>query len=181
MIDEKKTLDSDSIRNNKKLETLINLRLDYKIPLLILLTHSDNYCDEVKKTEKDWKNICKNAFDQNKKNLLDYLNEQIKKKKSDFIMNENDIIHIVLEESEKMTEGEIIKSLPEANREIYEKVDENTKKILLKFYMDGIKSKENEVRDFIEKEIHVLGQKELLEKIKEYLPSQYHNALVTIK
>ena len=112
MIDEKKTLDSDSIRNNKNLETLINLRLDYKIPLLILLTHSDNYCDEVKKAEKNWKEICNNDFSQNKKNLLDYLNEQIEKKNSDFKINENDIIHIVLVESEKMTEGEIIKSLP---------------------------------------------------------------------
>ena len=52
-------------------------------------------------------------------------------------MNENDIIHIVLEESEKMTEGEIIKSLPEANREIYEKADEDTKKVLLKIYLVG--------------------------------------------
>ena len=55
---------------------MINLRLDYKIPLLILLTHSDNYCDKVKKTtEKNWKEICKNSFSQNKKNLLDYLNK----------------------------------------------------------------------------------------------------------
>ena len=52
-------------------------------------------------------------------------------------MNENDIIHIVLGESEKLTEGEIIKSLQETTREIYEKADEDTKKVLLKVYMDG--------------------------------------------
>lgn len=177
MIDEKKTLDSDSIRNNKKLKALIKLRLTYKIPLLILLTHSDNYCDEVRKSEKDWKKICKDAFNQNKNYLLEYINEQIKKESLDFIMNENDIMHIVLVETNQMTDEEIIKKLTSKTRQTYENADENGKKLLLEFFRDGMDSKENEVRDFIEKEVGVLGQKELIEKIKENLPSQYHNAL----
>ena len=55
MFDERKTLDADSLDNNKYLKTLIKLKLDYKIPFIILLTHCDNYFDEVKKTEKNWK------------------------------------------------------------------------------------------------------------------------------
>ena len=68
------------MKNNQKLETLIKLRLQYKIPILILLTHFDNYCDEIKKTEKDWKEICNDNLYKNKKDLLNYINEEIIKK-----------------------------------------------------------------------------------------------------
>ena len=46
---ERQPLDNDSLKNNKNLENLIKMKIKYNIPLLILLTHSDNYCDEVKK------------------------------------------------------------------------------------------------------------------------------------
>ena len=54
IMDERKTLDSDSLKDNEKLKELIKLKINYKIPLLILLTHSDNYCDEIKKTNENW-------------------------------------------------------------------------------------------------------------------------------
>ena len=178
MIDEKKNLDADAISNNKKLETLLDLRLKYKIPLLILLTHSDNYCDEVKKTEKDWEKICKIAFNKNKNDLLSYLNGLIETKfKSDFKMNENDIMHIVLVESEKIDIEEIIKKMKPKTRERYEKANDERKKEMLEDIMDGMNLQENDVKYFLENEIHVLDQKQLIEKIKENIPSQYHNAL----
>ena len=52
LIDERSNLNAGVMRDNKKLKILIKLRLDYHIPLLILLTHSDNYCDEVKKSPR---------------------------------------------------------------------------------------------------------------------------------
>ena len=60
VIDEKKQLDADAIRKNEKLKLLVNLRLNYKIPLLILLTQSDNYCDILRKSpdnKNNWKII----------------------------------------------------------------------------------------------------------------------------
>ena len=85
VIDERKTLDSDSMKNNIKLEALIKLKMNYKIPILILLTHFDNYCDAIKKTEEGWKQICKNSFIRNKKDLLDYINNKIIKGEHDSI------------------------------------------------------------------------------------------------
>lgn len=70
VMDERKALDADSMRKNKKLETLIKLRINYKIPLLIILTHFDNYCDEIKKTENDWEEICSEVLEKNKDDLL---------------------------------------------------------------------------------------------------------------
>jgi len=43
-----------------------------------------------------------------------------------------------------------------------------------------MKFKENEVPDFLKKN-EVLGKKELIEKMKEKFPSQYHNTLINIK
>ena len=57
ILDERKSLDEDSMANNKKLLKLIKLKIEYKIPLLIILTHCDNYCYEIKKADKNWKNI----------------------------------------------------------------------------------------------------------------------------
>ena len=92
IINEKSGLDSDSIGNNEKLKTLLNLRRDYKIPLLILLTHSDNYCEGVKKVENEWKETCKKTINDNKNNLLKFINE------NNYNIGENDIMHIVLVE-----------------------------------------------------------------------------------
>ena len=150
IMDERKTLDSDSIRNNKNLKTLIKLRLDYKIPLLILLTHSDNYCDEVKKTEKNWKEICKSIIINNKKVLLKYINEELIGENT-FKMEEKDIIHTVLIEPKKMTDEEIIESLDPETKEEFDKASDNEKKLILRMFMKGKVSTENEVPNFLKK------------------------------
>ena len=173
IIDEKRGLDSDSIGNNEKLKTLLNLRRDYKIPLLILLTHSDNYCEEVKNRENEWKETCKNTINDNKNNLLKFINE------NNYNIGENDIMHIVLvEEKVEMTLEEKVKNLDDETREEYENSDEATRKIILRTFYRGKNSNNNEVKNFLDKEIKILRQKELIEKIKEKLPSQYHSALI---
>ena len=173
IINEKSGLDSDSIGNNEKLKTLLNLRRDYKIPLLILLTHSDNYCEEVKNRENEWKETCKKTINDNKSNLIKFINE------NNYNIGENDIMHIVLvEEKEEMTLEEKVKNLNKKMRDIYEKSDKATKDIILMSYYSGFNSNNNEVKDFLDDEIKILRQKELIEKIKEKLPSQYHSALI---
>ena len=173
IIDERRGLDSDSIGNNEKLKTLLNLRRDYKIPLLILLTHSDNYCEEVKNRENEWKETCKKTINDNKNNLLKFINE------NNYNIGENDIMHIVLvEEKVEMTLEEKVKNLDDEAREEYENSDEATRKIILRIYYKGKNSNNNEVKDFLDKEIGILRQKGLIEKIKEKLPSQYHNTLI---
>ena len=173
IIDERRGLDSDSIGNNKKLKTLLNLRRDYKIPLLILLTHSDNYCEEVKNRENEWKETCKKTINDNKNNLLKFINE------NNYNIGENDIMHIVLvEEKVEMTLEEKVENLDDETREEYENSDEATRKIILRMYYKGKNSNNNEVKDFLDKEIKILRQKGLIEKIKEKLPSQYHSALI---
>ena len=174
IIDERRGLDSDSIGNNEKLKTLLNLRRDYKIPLLILLTHSDNYCEEVKKAEEnEWKEICKKTINDNKSNLIKFINE------NNYNIGENDIMHIVLvEEKVEMTLEEKVKNLDDETREEYENSDEATRKIILRTFYRGKNLNNNEVKDFLDKEIKILRQKGLIEKIKEKLPSQYHSALI---
>ena len=178
-------MDADSLRLNKKLEILIELRLKYKIPLIILLTHSDDYCDKVKKRDKNWKTICKSHINENKKKLFNYVNDLIESKyKSNYKMNENDIMHIVLVEGNQInqiSDEELIKQLPKKIKDKYDKADkekdEKRKKEILEDYRYIIESKENEVIDFIKEELNVLGQKELIEKIRERFPFQYHSAL----
>ena len=173
IIDERRGLDSDSIGNNEKLKTLLNLRRDYKIPLLILLTHSDNYCEGVKKVENEWKEICKKTINDNKSNLIKFINE------NNYNIGENDIMHIVLvEEKVEMTLEEKVKNLDDETREEYENSDEATRKIILRTFYRGKNLNNNEVKDFLDKEIKILRQKGLIEKIKEKLPSQYHSALI---
>ena len=173
IIDERSGLDSDSIGNNEKLKTLLNLRRDYKIPLLILLTHSDNYCEKVKNRENEWKEICKKTINDNKSNLIKFINE------NNYNIGENDIMHIVLvEEKVEMTLEEKVKNLDDETREEYENSDEATRKIILRTFYRGKNLNNNEVKDFLDKEIKILRQKGLIEKIKEKLPSQYHSALI---
>ena len=172
IIDERSVLDSNSIGNNEKLKTLLNLGKDYKIPLSILLTHSDNFCEEIK-AESDLKEICKKTINDNKSNLLKFIKE------NNYNIGENDIMHIVLtEEKVEMTLEEKVKNLDDETREEYENSDEATRKIILRMYYKGKNSNNNEVKDFLDKEIKILRQKGLIEKIKEKLPSQYHNALI---
>ena len=70
IMNEESDLDADSLRKNEKLNILINLRTKYKIPLLILLTNSDTFCDKVKKSDENWRKICKEHINNNKINLL---------------------------------------------------------------------------------------------------------------
>ena len=173
-------MDARALRKNKKLEEIINMRLKYKIPIIILLTHSDNYCEEVKKSNNnDWKNICKTNIINNKTNLLEYINEIEKKNQSDLKTEENDILHVVLVEpkTKKLTDEEIINLFDEETREEYDNANEEEKKTIIKFFGRGKKSTNNEVKDFLEKEIKVLGKKELAKILKEILPSQYFGAL----
>ena len=49
--------------------------------------------------KEDWKQTCKEHFDENKKKLLSHINELLENQfKCDFKMNKNDIMHIALPE-----------------------------------------------------------------------------------
>lgn len=178
LISEESTLDADSLRKNEKLKSLIKLKLKYKFPFLILLSHSDTYCDKVKKeNEEEWKKICKVHINNNKKYLLEYINELIEKEyKSNIKMNENDIMHIVLVEPKKLSNEDLIKKMDPTIKEIYDKLrSEDEKKIILTAFHAGRSSTTNEVKDFLEKDMNILGSKELIKKIQENLPFQYHS------
>ena len=41
--------------------------------------------------------------------------------------------------------------------------------------------KNKEVIEFIKNEVKALGTKELIEEMKKFIPSQYHNTLIEIK
>ena len=175
IIAERKGLDADSMEKNEKLKELINLRKNYKIPLLILLTHSDNYCDEIKKGGNNWEETCKNTINDNKNNLLKYINDLTK----DFPFEENDIMHTVLVEEKEMTEEEKVNNLDENTKKVYDSFDiPEMKKAILNAFYNGKKSNNNEVEEFLNNEIKIIRQKRLIEKIKEKLPYQYHSALI---
>jgi hypothetical protein len=181
-IDEGKLLDADAMRNNKNLEKLIELKINYKIPLLILLTHFDDYCDRIKKDVKceNWKENCKRTYEDNKNNLMKYINEEIiinKFNNNSIKIEENDIEHIVLVEPKKVDENEIIKKLPPKKREKYLKADEEEKKEILEWIFSGIDFNNDEVQDFLDNEIKIVRPKDLIKKMKQILPSQYCNAL----
>ena len=196
IIAERNPLTSDYLRNNNSLNSLLDLRFKYKIPLLIFLTHCDNYCDEVKKTDKDWKKTCEENIKNNKNILLLYINQIGIKYKSDFMMEENDIMHIALieptiinkEEIKKESDEEIIKEFDEEMLKVYNNSNDIEKKMMIKIYCKG-KTKGidegktkgiEEVQNFVKNNIKALAQKELIEKIKENLPSQFHNALLEL-
>ena len=178
IIDERKNFDADYLRKNRNLKFLIKNHLKYKLPLLILLSHSDNYCEEVKKTEKQWETICKVELNKNKKSLIDLIKEQIIKENINNVqIQENDIMHICLVESVEINNQEIIDLFDDETREEYNNSDENKKKEIIKFFSRGRRATENKIKDFLQKEINVLRKKELINKIKEKIPSQYHNVL----
>ena len=166
-------LNANSTRNNNRLKNIIEISSKYKIPLLILLTHSDSYCKDVKSSdEKNWKKICKDNINRNKELLLEFINETIGIK-----MQENDIIHTVLVEPDKIPDEEIIKKFPKKTKEKYDKADDKGKRDILEIFIDGMESNVNEIQYFIEQEIKIYGRQKLIEKIKEKLPFQYHSAL----
>jgi len=175
IISESDELNADSTRNNERLKNILEICSKYKIPLLILLTHSDSYCKDVKSSDEEkWKEICKVKINNNKKLLLEYINEI----KSDIKMQENDIIHSVLAEPDKITDEEIIKKFPKKIKEKYDKADDAGKRGILEIFIAGSNFNVNEIQDFIEQEIKIYGQQKLIEKLKENLPSQYHSALI---
>ena len=186
LINEESVLDADSFRNNNKLTKLIEIKAKYKIPLLILLTHSDTYCEKVKnENEEEWQEICKEHLKGNKNNCLSHINGIIgtlseSNSSSILKMNENDIFHILLVENTKeLPEEEYIKKLKKNKKmfQKYEKANEEKKKEILENFIDTLQG-ENEVSEFLneEKELNVLDQKKLIEILKEKLPSQYHKA-----
>ena len=185
LIDERTNLNADVMKKNEKLKILIKLRFDYNIPLVILLTHSDNYCDEVKGQDENWKEICKKNLQENKNNLLNYINNIIKEEyKSNFIIREDNIIHVVLIEQKEITNEitneEIIEKFDENTRNVYEQSNEIVKNSLIKAFRDGRSSTNgNEVKNFL-RENNVFGKNELIKKMKLLLPSQYHNTLNNI-
>ncbi len=174
-------LDSNSLKDNKKLKLLIELRIKYKIPLIILLTHSDVYCTTVKNGEKDWKIICQKHFEENKNELLNYINKLIKDNfKIDFKFDKEDIIHVVLVEiTKELSNEEVIEEFDEETKKEYEEAtDEEAKKDKIILFRRALQKGPKQVENFIKEKMHFLGQKELIEKIKERLPIQYHNSLV---
>lgn len=175
VMDERKELDADSMRNNNKLKALVKLRLDFKIPLLIVLTHFDNYCDEIKKTESNWKDTCFETLEKNKDNLLEYINNNlIKEVGQDSKFNGDDIIHTVLVEPKQITDSDIIATFKEDIKNDYNNADEKGKENILRYVKSGMNLKDNEVQAFL-KEMNIYGPKEMIRKLKEIFPYQYHN------
>lgn len=152
------------------------MRMKYKSKLIILLTHSDTYCEKIKK-EKDWKNLCRDSLNDNKNDLLKHINQLVTEKyKSNFIMNENDVFHISLDDYIKITDEEIIKNLNDRQKRLYDKGDDEDKKTLIETIKEGLnKNNQNETKDYTINELNVLDKNKLIEKLKEILPSQYHS------
>ena len=152
------------------------MRMKYKSKLIILLTHSDTYCEKIKK-EKDWKNLCRDDLNKNKKDLLIHMNQLVTEKyKSNFIMNENDVFHISLDDYIKITDEEIIKNFNDIQKKFYEEANEVYKNMLIETIKEGLnKNNQNETKDYTINELNVLDKNKLIEKLKEILPSQYHS------
>ena len=184
IINEESQLTSDSLRKNNNLEEIIKLKENYKIPLIILLTHFDDYCKKVIKTEENWKSTCKIHLDKNKKELIEYIKKIIgEPQESSSKSDEIKIMHIVFEQEQIMDE-EVIQKLSKKQLEIYKKEkDDKKKKELLEFFKEGMDLNEDEVREFLEEEDmkNVLSTKDLIKKMRENLPTQYHNALKEIE
>ncbi len=133
------------------------------------MTHSDNYIDEIKKTNRNWKDICREKIAENKINLLNFVNKIIEEKDSNFKMDKNEILHTLLIDIEKISNDDIISKMEENIKELYDKSNEEIKKAILDSFRAWKESRDKEVSKFIE-EIGVLGHKELINKIKEKLP-----------
>ena len=175
ILSEENTLDANSLGNNKKLEKIIEMRMKYKSKLIILLTHSDTYCDKIKK-ENEWKNLCKKSLNDNKNYLLKHMNQLVTEKyKSNFIMNENDVFHISLDDYIEISDDEIINNFSDDNKVLYQQGDIAFKTMLLKFAKGIYKKNQTESKDFTINKLNVLDKNKLIEKLKEILPSQYHS------
>ena len=186
LINEESVLNDNSLRSNNKLKKIIEIKVKYKIPFLILLTHSDTYCEKIKNDNyEEWQEICKEYLKSNKNSCLSHINgiiEQLSESNSSSIlkMNENDIFHILLVENTKQLPEEEYIELLKKNKKMFQKyvkANEERKKEILENFIDMLEE-ENEVSYFLdeEKELNVLNQQKLIEKLKEKLPSQYHKA-----
>ena len=179
MISEVDMIDSRDMENNKNLKAILHLKKTFNIPLVILLTHSDIFCEKIKRVSKDWKNSCSLLLNKNKKNLLSWINKTINNR---YEMKENDIKHVMLQENKKeITNEEVFKSFDEETLADYEKEDDHGKELMIKTVKKTLMKKENEVIDYLKNVIKVLGPKELIEEIKNYIPSQFHNTFNDIK
>ena len=178
IIDEGISIDPDRLRHNIILNKLVNLRKKNKISLIILLTHFDNYCNEIKlfENENNWKLICKENIIKNKINILKYINEIENNIKSDIKIKEKDIMHVVLIEREKISNEEIIKKFPKKVKEMYDKADEEKKLMILETFREGLNDGD-EIVDFLNEEMNVLDPNKLKLIIKENLPFKYHRVL----
>ena len=126
----------------------------------------------------------KEKIDNNKKILWEYLDSEIKKDNSNnFPMQENDIMHICLVESSNIIQIEdILKTFDEETLEQYNNGNEKIKKALIKSFISGNDMKnQNDIKIFLENDLKVLEQKELIREIKRRFPSQYHNAFKSLK
>lgn len=178
LIKEDSKLDADSLTKNENLERIIDWRIKYKIPVLILLTHFDAYCYKVKNQEKDWKNICKTHINSNKTNLINCMNDIIRKKyNSNYKINDNDVIHTIFIEPNQANMQE--QSIPENLQDMYNQSDEEGKKKILKIIQETRKSAAYEYINSTKKELKdiIFDRKKLCEQLKKYLPSQYHRAV----
>ena len=178
MISELDAIDSRDMENNNNLKTILNLKAKYKISMIILLTHSDIFCEKIKKQDKNWKETCKKNLNNNKKQLLKWINSKFQNVEID----ENNIRHILLVNGEKIeiTDEYIINNFDEEQRADYEEEDDKGKMKMIRNIKKTMMKKENEISDFLNKEINILGEKELIEELKNYIPSQFHNSLIGI-
>ena len=130
VLSEEAVLDLDDKEKNENLKYILFLKIKYKLPLIILLTHSDHYCRKVKETdEQNWKEICQLKLEKNKNDLFNWLNKTIKTEfNSKYEINVNDIKHIVLvdkkENEEKIADENVIIHFDENTKIMYEMADE---------------------------------------------------------
>ena len=143
------------------------------------MTRFDIYCKEVKKSELNWENICKNRLKINKENILNYIKNEIIKSK-EFEFNQDDILYTVLIEPKKITDEDIVNKFDEDTKEEYINLNEKEKRKMIKAIRIGMNLRGEEFEDFF-KEMKIYKPKELAEKIKEKIPIKYHNALIELK
>ena len=79
-----------------------------------------------------------------------------------------------------MTDEDIIETLKEDIKEEYNKADEEKRKEILKYVKSGMDLKDKEVQEFL-KEKKIYDQSELIKKLKDKFPHQYHNALIQVE
>ena len=166
------------MENNNNLKIILDLKAKYKIPMIILLTHSDIFCEKIKKEDKNWKETCKKHLNNNKNELSKWINTKFQKAE----INENNIKHIMLVSGQKIeiSDDDIINNFDEEQKADYEEEDDKGKKKMIRNIKKAMMKKDNEIPDFLKKEMCILEAKELIEEMKNYIPSQFHNSLIGI-